>query len=168
MGEKSDAFGGAIRDMWNPTCYGDPGKVTDAEYHCDSSDAGGVHSNSGVPNHGYSLLVDGGTYNGSTVDGIGLDKAANIFFRAQTAYLTDTSDFTDLADCLASSCTDLIGADINKVSTSDTGGPTAGGPDHGSRLHPGRRHGRRGRAPHGADPVRLPAAPGPQRTLGVR
>ena len=32
MGEKSTAFGGAIRDMWNPTCYGDPGKVTDAEY----------------------------------------------------------------------------------------------------------------------------------------
>ncbi len=21
--------------MWNPTCYGDPGKVSDAEYHCD-------------------------------------------------------------------------------------------------------------------------------------
>ena len=29
------AFGGAIRDMWNPTCYGDPGKVCDAEYNCD-------------------------------------------------------------------------------------------------------------------------------------
>ena len=38
-GEYSDpAFGGAIRDMWNPTCYGDPGKVTDAEYHCTTDD----------------------------------------------------------------------------------------------------------------------------------
>ena len=34
IGEKSSAFGGAIRDMWNPTCYGDPGKVSDAEYKC--------------------------------------------------------------------------------------------------------------------------------------
>ncbi|WP_372730178.1 M4 family metallopeptidase, partial [Nocardioides sp.] len=128
MGEKSDAFGGAIRDMWTPTCYGDPGKVTDAEYHCDPSDAGGVHSNSGVPNHGYALLVDGGDYNGVTVNGIGLDKAANIFFRTQIAYLTETSDFTDLADGLAASCTDLIGAEINQVSTSDTGGSTPAAP----------------------------------------
>ena len=60
------AFGGAIRDMWNPTCYGDPGKVSDAEYYCRTDDSGGVHSNSGVVNHGYALLVDGGTYNGVT------------------------------------------------------------------------------------------------------
>ena len=57
----------AIRDMWSPTCLSDPGKVSDAEYHCDVSDAGGVHTNSGVPNHGYALLVDGGTFNGQTV-----------------------------------------------------------------------------------------------------
>ena len=70
MGEKSTAFGGAIRDMWNPTCYGDPGKVTDAEYKCDptGADAGGVHSNSGVPNHAYALVVDGGTFNGQSRD----------------------------------------------------------------------------------------------------
>ena len=27
-GEADPAFGGAIRDMWNPNCYGDPAKVT--------------------------------------------------------------------------------------------------------------------------------------------
>ena len=53
--------------MWVPTCPGDPGKVSDVEYACATDDGGGVHSNSGVPNHGYALLVDGGTYNG--VDG---------------------------------------------------------------------------------------------------
>ena len=76
MGEKSDAFGGAIRDMWNPTCYGDPGKVSDAEYICGTEDSGGVHSNSGVINHGYAFLVDGGTFNGATIDGIGIDQGA--------------------------------------------------------------------------------------------
>ena len=29
VSEKATAFGGAIRDMWAPTCYGDPGKVSD-------------------------------------------------------------------------------------------------------------------------------------------
>src|SRR5918994_247735 len=86
MGEDSTAFGGAIRDMWNPRCLSDPGKVTDAEYHCDVSDQGGVHTNSGVPNHGFALLVDGGTYNGRTVAAIGLTKAAHLYWRAQSVY----------------------------------------------------------------------------------
>jgi hypothetical protein len=117
MGEDSTAFGGAIRDMWSPTCLGDPGKVSDAEYVCGTEDSGGVHSNSGVPNHGYALAVDGGTYNGTTVQGIGLTKAAAIYFQAMTAYQTPTSDFTDHADALTSSCNDLVGKPLQKLST---------------------------------------------------
>lgn len=119
IGEKSTAFGGAIRDMWNPTCYQDPGKVTDAEYNCDfaMTDNGGVHGNSGVPNHGYALLVDGGTYNGQTVRGIGLTKAAAIYWRAESVYQGPASDFADHADALARSCQDLIGKKINELST---------------------------------------------------
>ena len=128
MGEKSSAFGGAIRDMWNPTCYGDPGKVSDAEYKCSTDDNGGVHGNSGVVNHSYALLVDGGTYNGVTVTGLGLDKAANIYFRAQTNYLTPTSDFADLADALQASCTDLVGKPINQVKLTNDGASAAATP----------------------------------------
>src|SRR5262245_59844696 len=117
IGEDSPAFGGAIRDMWTPTCYGDPGKVSDAEYFCATDDAGGVHSNSGVPNHGYALLVDGGDYNGVTVPAIGLTKAAAIYFRAMTVYQTPTTKFTDHADALEASCTDLVGQPINALST---------------------------------------------------
>jgi Zn-dependent metalloprotease len=115
IGEKSPAFGGAIRDMWKPTCYGDPGKVSDAEYKCSSDDNGGVHSNSGVPNRGYTLLVDGGTYNGQTVEGIGLDKAANIYFKAQNEYLTPTSGFVDHADSLEAACTTLVNKPIAAI-----------------------------------------------------
>ena len=69
--------------MWNPTCYSNPGKVTDRPYYvCDAGDGGGVHTNSGVPNHAFALLVDGGTYNGQTVVPIGLTKAAHLYFRA--------------------------------------------------------------------------------------
>lgn len=126
--ENDPAFGGAIRDMWNPNCYDDPGKVTDAQYWCSTDDSGGVHSNSGVVNHTYALLVDGSTSNGVQVTGLGLDKAANVFWRAQTAYLTPTSDFADLADALTTSCTDLVGQPINKVQVVADGTPQGADP----------------------------------------
>jgi Zn-dependent metalloprotease len=112
MGEDSTATGlvGALRDMWNPTCYANPGKVTDTVYYtCGVADQGGVHTNSGVPNHAYALLVDGGTYNGQTVGAIGLTKAAHIYFRAQAVYQVFDSDFADHANALEASCRDLTG-----------------------------------------------------------
>jgi Zn-dependent metalloprotease len=117
VGEDATAFGGAIRDMWNPNCAQDPGKVTDAEYHCATADGGGVHTNSGVPNHGFALLVDGGTYNGQTVGAIGMTKAAHLYWRAQSVYQTLTSDFNDHADALEASCTDLIGVTLDALGT---------------------------------------------------
>lgn len=110
---------GALRDMWNPTCYGDPGKVTDTQYRCDPAftDQGGVHSNSGVPNHAFALLVDGGTYNSLTVNPIGLTKAVHIYFRAMNVYQSLASDFLDHADSIEQSCTDLTGVNLADLST---------------------------------------------------
>ena len=120
MGEDATAFGGAIRDMWDPTCNGDPGKVTDGIYWCSTGDSGGVHINSGIPNHAYALLVDGGTYNTYTIPSIGFTKAAHIFWRAQSEYLTSTSNFVDLADALEMSAQDLLGIDLEGLSTTST------------------------------------------------
>ena len=73
-----------------------------------------------MPNHGYALLVDGGTYNGQTVAAIGLVKAAHLYWRAQSVYQTPTTDFDDHADALEASCTDLIGQPLKALSTSST------------------------------------------------
>ncbi|CUS03507.2 Thermolysin metallopeptidase [Candidatus Promineifilum breve] len=124
MGEDSTAFGGNIRDMWDPTCKGDPGKVSDTEYWCATGDGGGVHTNSGVPNHGYALLVDGGTYNGQAITSIGMVKAAHIYWRAMTTYQTPTSGFADHADALETACTDLIGQNLTGLSTGAPAGPS--------------------------------------------
>ena len=125
-GEDDPAFGGAIRDLWNPVCYGDPGKVTDSQYTCDIAleDNGGVHTNSGVPNHLFALLVDGGVYNNVTVPAIGLTRAAHLHWRAQNAYLTEVSDFTDHANALSAACTDLIGKPLYALTTA---GPNSWG-----------------------------------------
>jgi bacillolysin len=115
MGEDVPIFG-ALRDMEEPNLFNDPGKMSDLPYFkCNDNpydpifDNGGVHSNSGVPNHAYQLMVDGGNYNSITVAGIGLTKAGKIQYRALTAYLTQASDFLDNYSALLQSCNDLIG-----------------------------------------------------------
>lgn len=113
---------GAIRDMGDPPVHGHPDKITSGNYYCGSGDNGGVHTNSGVNNKAVSLLVDGGTFNGQSVTGIGISKTADIYYQAQTNYLTAGSGWADLYNSLQSSCTDLVGvggitsADCTQVS----------------------------------------------------
>jgi Zn-dependent metalloprotease len=126
IGEQAGAFGGAIRDMWDPTCNDNPGKVSDPQYWCWNSDGGGVHTNSGILNHAYALLVDGGSYNGQIITGLGITKAAHIFWRAQSTYMTSTTDFSSQADILEASLTDLIGIDLPKIATSTLNGGFSG------------------------------------------
>ena len=112
-GEDDPAFGGAIRDMWTPSCYGDPDHVLDsANYFCSAADGGGVHTNSGVPNHAFALLVDGGTHNSIAVAQVGLTKTLAIYWRAMSVYQNPASDFADHADALEQSCADLVGQPI--------------------------------------------------------
>ncbi len=129
-GESDPAFGGAIRDLWNPNCYGHPGAVSDAEYHCDESDSGGVHRNSGVVNRTFAILVDGLP---GEVEAIDLDKAAWLFWYAQTHYLTPTSYFPDLADGLEAACASLQGVNFEKVTL---GNPSRSDGADGGVVHP--------------------------------
>lgn len=118
MAEDASGIGGTLRDMWNPNCRNDPGSVLDTMYHCNESNNGGVHTNSGVINHLYVLLVDGGEYNGQIINPIGMTKAAHLFWRAQSTYLNPVSNFVDFADALEASCMDLMGIDLESLSTS--------------------------------------------------
>jgi hypothetical protein len=65
-----------------------------------------------VPNHAYALLVDGGVFNGRTVGGIGLAKAAHVYWRAQSVYQVPTTDFADHAQALTAACDDLRGVPL--------------------------------------------------------
>ena len=124
---------GILRNMWDPTEYSNPDKVSSEFYHCDSSDGGGVHTNSGVPNHAYALLVDGtsrlpdGKFNKVAVAGIGFVKAIAIYFRAMTVYQTRTTDFPEHEQALKTSCQDLVGQPLKNFSTTDPVGKPAAG-----------------------------------------
>ena len=75
-------------------------------------DNGGVHFNSGVNNKAAFLMTDGGSFNGRTVTGMGIPKAAQIYYDVQTQFLTSGSDYGDLASALPQACDDLVGAVI--------------------------------------------------------
>lgn len=106
-----DLPSGILRNMMYPNNFGDPGKMSDPMFTCADPglDSGGLHSNSGVPNHAYALMVDGGSYNGLTITGLGSTKAAKIQYRALTRYLLSASDFLDNHHALMQSCVDLVG-----------------------------------------------------------
>ena len=91
-----------LRSMADPAEYGDPDYYD--ERNTDSGDNGGVHTNSGIPNHAFYLLVKGGSNAGCdtvhhppnlphtadcgddrvVVTGIGLKDAEKIFYGAFT------------------------------------------------------------------------------------
>lgn len=112
VGEDASGFGGAIRDMWQPSCAGDPDRANDPLQVCDPGDSGGVHSGAGIPNHAFAMLTDGKDFNGQTVNAIGLFKSGAVWHRALTTFLTSTSDFQDAYAALNQAASDLIGTMI--------------------------------------------------------
>lgn len=99
MGEDIPGLG-AIRDMEDPTSFGDPDRIGSANYYCGDGDSGGVHFNSGVNNKAVFLMTDGGSFNGFSVAGLGIPKVADLYYEAQTNLLTSASNFRDLYNAL--------------------------------------------------------------------
>ncbi len=110
--------GDALRNMANPNAEGQPDTYGGTYWVNPSqwwNDNGGVHTNSGVSNFAYYLLVNGGSGtndigNSYNVTGIGLDKARAIFYRAQTTYLTSSSNFAAARTATENAAADLYGA----------------------------------------------------------
>lgn len=105
MGEDTPI--GAIRSLANPPAYRQPDRVSD--YVCTTSNHGGVHINSGIPNKVAYLMAEGGTFNGRTVSGIGRGATERIFYRALTAGLISSATFVDFYNALLSAAGALYG-----------------------------------------------------------
>ena len=101
-----------FRNMADPKQDGDPSHLSQA--YTGEADNGGVHTNSGVPNHAYYLTVEGGRnasclanqYHGVlltgeaakdctiVVDGLGVDKAAQVYYAGFTS-LPEYANYCD-------------------------------------------------------------------------
>ncbi len=112
-----DRTSGAIRSMEDPKSEGDPDTYNGANWAntCNGcGDAGGVHSNSGIQNYWFFLLVEGGSGtndNGDdyVVNGIGISDASAITFRNQTIKLTTGSQYIDARSGAIEAAEDLYG-----------------------------------------------------------
>lgn len=122
-----DLAGIGLRSMKNPNALNDPdtyeGNNWRHQINCFAAwwnDYCGVHSNSGVQNHWFYLLSDGG--NGTndngfeySVNGIGIEKAAQIAYNSLTNYLTPTSTYFDARQAAIWAAEDLFGVGSTEV-----------------------------------------------------
>ncbi|HCU52450.1 MAG TPA: peptidase M4 family protein, partial [Micromonosporaceae bacterium] len=118
MGEDLPASIGTIRSMSDPTRFSDPDKVTSSYWYVGTSNSAYVHINSGVGNKAAFLMTDGGTFNGQTITGLGLAKAAQIWWRAQNT-LTSSATYAELNTVLPASCRALVTAGIGGLTSAD-------------------------------------------------
>ncbi|MET8612313.1 M4 family metallopeptidase [Streptomyces misionensis] len=120
IGEKIDINGDGtpLRYMDKPSKDGGS-----ADYWSSSVGNLDVHYSSGVANHFFYLLSEGSgaktvngvsynspTYNGSTVTGIGRDKALQIWYKALTTYFTSTTNYKSARTGTLSAASALYGS----------------------------------------------------------
>ena len=102
---------GAMRSMSDPhnggTNLSHPGYQPKHlnEVYTGTEDNGGVHINSGIPNHAFYKFAEA----------ITREKAAAVFYKALDDYLTKSSKFIDLRLAVAKAASDLYGAGSNEV-----------------------------------------------------
>jgi len=103
--------GGALRSLQDPhnggTSFSSPGYQPrhKNEAYTGLEDNGGVHVNSGIPNHAFYKYAEA----------IGRDKAADVFYKALDDYLTKSSKFVDLRLAVIKAAGDLFGTSSNEV-----------------------------------------------------
>lgn len=99
-----------IRSIQSPTQYGHPDHYS--VRYTGSQDNGGVHINSGIPNHAFYLAIEGGTHrlSGRQVTGVGAanrEQIERVFFRAFTQMLPVRATFSQARAATIQSARDL-------------------------------------------------------------
>ncbi len=95
LGEDIMPGGNYLRSLANPTLKGDPSHYADR--YTGTNDNGGVHTNSGIANHWFYLLTNGGQNanparaSGTNVQGVGLAAAEAITYLGFTALPANAS-----------------------------------------------------------------------------
>lgn len=121
MGE--DIPGGPLRNMADPTTSksgaqpdrrNSPNYVPPAATPNQGNDFGGVHTNSGISNKLCYLLTDGATFNGQTVNGMGITPVAALFYETNAHLLVSSSGWTDLFFALRQAAVNLGWSDADQ------------------------------------------------------
>ncbi len=106
---------GGIRSMENPAIFGQPDHYSRLQVLPIARDNGGVHINSGIPNHVYYLAIEGGTNrtSGLSVQGVGQanrEQIEKVMYRAFTQLMPSNASFAVARAVTIQAATDLYGA----------------------------------------------------------
>ena len=98
--------------MSDPRSFGDPDHYSIR--YVGPEDNGGVHINSGIPNHAFFLAIEGGTNrtSGLAVTGVGganREQIERIFYRGFTSYLTPNATFAQARQATLRAASELFG-----------------------------------------------------------
>lgn len=97
-----------LRDMKTPSVGRQPDHMT--RFVQTQQDNGGVHINSGIPNNAAFLMTMGGVNPTSKTGpqfGVGWEKSEKVWFRANSQYLQETSNFAAAAQATMQAAKDL-------------------------------------------------------------
>ena len=86
----------------NPDRYHSP------NFYCGTWNFGGKHLNATVPNKAFYLMSQGGDFNGCQIDGIGILKAQQVWYRALATYFSPTETFNDAVVSAKRACQDFV------------------------------------------------------------
>jgi len=115
VGVTTGALNG-IRSMANPALFGQPDHYSKRVIlpPDDANDNGGVHTNSGIPNHAFYLAIEGGTNrtSGLRVTGVGAgnrEQIEKVFYRAFTQLMPSNATFAMARAITLRAAQDLYG-----------------------------------------------------------
>jgi thermolysin len=105
-----------VRSMANPALYGQPDHYSKLVLlpPDDEHDNGGVHINSGIPNHAFYLAIEGGTNrtSGIRVQGVGAsnrEQIEKVFYRAFAQLMPSSANFSMARAITLRAAQDLYG-----------------------------------------------------------
>jgi bacillolysin len=110
LGESVVKSGGPLRDMKSPSSVSQAQPAHMSKFVNTQQDNGGVHINSGIVNNAAFLMTVGGTNTVSKVEvkfGIGWEKSEKLWFRANTKYFLETTNFGQAAQGVLQAAKDI-------------------------------------------------------------
>ncbi|UII28632.1 M4 family metallopeptidase [Fulvivirga maritima] len=123
--ELGEDLGAVRRSLADPKSTEQPDTYRGQNWDSGSSDNGGIHTNCGVLGHWFYILAEGKTGsndndNSYDVKGIGIEKAAEIAYLLEVAYLTPNAEYMDARNYGIEAAKSLFGEDSEEaIATQD-------------------------------------------------
>lgn len=85
-----------------------PDRFNSPNFYCGQENSAGIHFNSTVPSKAFYLMSQGGSFNGCNINGIGILKAEQIWYRGVFRYFSNIENFNVGVVSMGRACQDFV------------------------------------------------------------